>query len=212
MNIYQSVLLPPLLHLTMKNGELSRIRERLIPLARGRVLEVGCGSGLNLPYYKANVKELWAIDPNPTLMSMACRRAIDLPFTVEFLECTAETIPMDDRSFDTVVTTWTLCSVSDVAAALREMRRMLKPDGLLLFAEHGAAPDRAVRSWQDRLTPLWKRISGGCHLNRKPDDLLQDAGFQIDRLGTRYVRGPRAFTFMYEGQASVSEHEIVCSP
>lgn len=208
MGLYHSVLLPPLLHLAMKNAELKRIRERLIPLARGRVLEVGCGSGLNLPCYGRDVKELWAIDPSPALMSMAYRRAKDLPLAVEFLDCAAEAIPMDDRSFDTVVTTWTLCSVSDVVAALREMRRVLKPGGPLLFAEHGAAPDRAVRTWQDRLTPPWKRLAGGCHLNRKPDHELRAAGFRIDGLETRYIRGWRPFAFMYEGQASVPVQDV----
>ena len=208
MGLYHSLLLPPLLDWAMKNDELRRIRERLIPLARGRVLEVGCGSGLNLPYYGDDVKELWAIDPNPALISMACRRAKDLPFSIEFLERTAETIPMHDRSFDTVVTTWTLCSVSDIGSALHEMRRVLKPGGLLLFAEHGTAPDAAVRSWQDRLTPFWKRIAGGCHLNRKPDDELRAAGLRIDRLETRYIHGPRPFTFMYEGRASAPLEDV----
>src|SRR3546814_10617845 len=110
---------------------------------------------------------------------------------------------MDDQSFDAVVTTWTLCSVSDIAVALREMQRVLKPGGTLVFAEHGTAPNIAVRTWQDRLTPLWKRIAGGCHLNRKPDRELRAAGFRIDGLETRYIRGWRPFTFMYEGQASV---------
>src|SRR3546814_2767665 len=129
MGLYHSVLLPPLLHLAMKNAELRRIRERLVPLARGRVLEVGCGSGLNLPYYGPKVKELWAVDPSPALMSMAYRRAKDLPFAIEFLEHTAASVPMADRTFDTVVTTWTLCSVPDIAVALRAIRRVLNPGG-----------------------------------------------------------------------------------
>jgi len=202
MGLYDTLLLPPLLHLVMKNRELTRIRERLIPLTTGRVLEVGCGSGLNLPFYTGDVKELWAIDPNPALMSMACRRAKAVPFPVEFLEQSAETLSMDDRSFDTVVITWTLCSVADAEKCLREVRRVLKPGGTLLFAEHGAAPHASVRVWQERLTPLWRRIAGGCHLNRKPDELLRDAAFRIDRLEARYVRRPRPFTFMYEGIAT----------
>src|SRR3546814_650650 len=146
MGAYHSLLLPSLLDLAMKNVELRRIRERLVPLARGRVLEVGCGSGRNLPYYGHRVKELWAIDPCPALLSKAYRRAKDLPFVVEFLERTAETIPMDDQSFDAVVTTWTLCSVSDIAVALREMQRVLKPGGTLVFAEHG--PEFGSASWR----------------------------------------------------------------
>ena len=208
MGIYGSLVCPRLIHLAMKNDELTRIRERLIPFARGRVLEVGCGSGLNLLHYGREVKEVWAIEPDPVLMNMAWRRARGAPFAIEFLARTAEAIPMDDRSFDTVVTTWTLCSVSDLGRALQEMRRVLKPGGILLFAEHGVAPQATVRSWQERLTPMWRRIAGGCHLNRKPDDDLRAAGFRIERLETRYVRGPRPFAFMYQGQASASTQRI----
>lgn len=201
MGIYNSLLLPPVLHLIMKNRELTQIRKRLIPFARGRVLEVGCGSGLNIPYYGQDVRELWAIDPNPVLMSMAYRRAKGAPFSIEFLDCTAEKMPMDDRSFDTAVMTWTLCSVSDPETVLRELRRILKPNGTLLFAEHGTAPDAAVRFWQDRFTPFWVRIAGGCHLNRRPDDLMRATGFRIGHIEKSYIRGPRPFTFMYEGHA-----------
>lgn len=202
MGLYRTLVLPRLIDFAMRNRELLQIRRRLVPLACGRVLEIGCGSGLNLPYYTAEVKELLAIDPSGELIDMAYRRARIAPFPVKFLERTAEAIPMDDRSFDTVVITWTLCSVQDAEKALREMRRVLKPDGRLLFAEHGSAPHSAVRFWQEQITPIWQRIAGGCHLNRKPDDLLRAAPFRIERLETRYIRGPRPFSYMYVGCAT----------
>ncbi len=120
---------------------------------------------------------------------------------MELIEGSAERIPLDNRSIDTVVTTWTLCSIPDVQSALREMRRVLKPGGRLLFVEHGRAPDRGVAVWQDRLTPLWRRIGGGCHLNRAVDDLLETSGFKIERIEHGYMRGPKAIAFMYEGSA-----------
>jgi ubiquinone/menaquinone biosynthesis C-methylase UbiE len=120
---------------------------------------------------------------------------------VSMLQGTAEAIPLETASVDTVVTTWTLCSIPDVTAALAEMRRVLKPGGALLVVEHGRAPDAAVARWQDRLTPLWKPIAGGCHLNRKIDALIHDAGFAVTDLRAGYMRGPRPFTFMYEGRA-----------
>jgi ubiquinone/menaquinone biosynthesis C-methylase UbiE len=119
----------------------------------------------------------------------------------KLIEGTAEMIPLEDRSADTVMTTWTLCSIPDVRKALREMRRIMKPSGHLLFVEHGRAPDPNVRWWQDRLTPVWKRIGGGCHLNRAISSLIKDAGFTFDRLDTAYMRGPKPMTFMYEGRA-----------
>ena len=121
---------------------------------------------------------------------------------VELIEGSAEAIPLQNSSVDTVVTTWTLCSVPAVLDALHEMRRVLRPTGRLLFVEHGQAPDPNVRWWQDRLTPLWKRMGGGCHLNRAICDLIEEAGFQFDHIETGYMRRPRVLTFMYQGSAS----------
>jgi ubiquinone/menaquinone biosynthesis C-methylase UbiE len=119
----------------------------------------------------------------------------------ELIEGSAEALPLEDQSIDTVVTTWTLCTIPDVHAALREMRRVLKPSGTLLFVEHGRSPDEKVRRWQDRLTPVWKRLGGGCHLNRPIRELLEDSGFRIERIETGYMKGPKPLTFMYEGKA-----------
>jgi len=200
MGIYRDVILPKLCDLSMRNERLRPYRERVIGAAEGRVLEIGCGSGQNLPFYRQTVRELLALEPDPNLLAMA-RHAPDSGMQVNFIEASAEAIPLDDRSVDTVVTTWTLCTIPGSAAALSEMRRVLKPQGRLLFVEHGLSPDRGVRWWQDSLTPVWRRISGGCHLNRPIRSMIEDAGFRIDRIETGYMQGPKPMTFMYEGSA-----------
>src|SRR4051812_37087129 len=183
----------------MRHQELAAYRRRIVPAAQGRVLEIGIGSGLNLLFYGAGVETVIGLDPSSPLLTMAQTRAKAAP--VSMLQGTAEAIPLETASVDTVVTTWTLCSIPNVAAALADMRRVLKPGGALLFVEHGKAPDTAVARWQNRLTPLWKPIAGGCHLNRKIDTLIREAGFVVKDLRTGYMRGPRPFTFMYEGRA-----------
>jgi ubiquinone/menaquinone biosynthesis C-methylase UbiE len=201
MSFYQDVILPRLVHLSMRNGELLPYRRRVLSAAEGRVLEVGIGSGLNLPHYPATVREVIGLDPSTQLLSMA-RRAVDRSsFPVSFIEDTAEAIPLDSGSVDTVVTTWTLCSIHRCEQALREVRRVLRPGGQLLFVEHGLSPEEGVRRWQDRLTPLWKRIGGGCHLNWPIRTLVETAGFNIARIETGYAKGPRPMVFMYEGRA-----------
>ncbi len=176
-------------------------RERVIAAAEGRVLEIGIGSGLNLPLYARNVSDVIGLEPSPKLLTLA--RAMKHPGLplVQFINGSAEAIPLENATVDTAVTTWTLCTTPDASHALREMRRVLKPGGHLLFVEHGRAPDPNVVWWQDRLTPLWKRIGGGCHLNRAIGSLIESAGFQFDRFETGYMRGPKPMTFMYEGSA-----------
>ena len=202
MGFYNDFILPRLINLAMRNKELRPFRERVIGAAEGRVLEIGVGSGLNLPFYRAPVREILALEPAPRLLTMAknASRAIGVP--VKFLEASAEAIPLDEHSVDTVVTTWTLCSIPQAATALAEMRRVLRPGGKLLFAEHGQAPDASVRRWQDRLTPAWRYIGGGCHLNRPIGSMIEAAGFRVDRIETGYIPGPKPMTFMYEGGAS----------
>ena len=200
MGFYNDIILPRVCDLAMRNKQLRPYRERVIGAAEGRVLEIGIGSGRNLPFYRPQVTELLALEPSPQLTAMA-RHAGRPDIPVNFVEASAEAIPLDDRSVDTVVTTWTLCSIPDAAIALTEMRRVLRPSGKLLFVEHGMAPDRNVRRWQDWLTPVWKRISGGCHLNRPISTMIESAGFRIDRVEIGYMPGPKAMTFMYEGSA-----------
>jgi SAM-dependent methyltransferase len=201
MGIYQDQIVPLLINWSMRQKDLAAYRSRIIPAAAGRVLEIGIGSGLNLPFYSRNVTRVTGLEPSPKLLAMARRAERAGNGSVEFIEGSAEAIPLEDASVDTVVTTWTLCSIPDALRALRDMRRVLRPGGRLLFVEHGRAPDANVIWWQDRLTPVWKRLGGGCHLNRAIRTLIEGAGFQFDPLQTGYMRGPKPMTFMYEGSA-----------
>jgi ubiquinone/menaquinone biosynthesis C-methylase UbiE len=200
MGFYQDQIVPLLTSLSMRNGHLAAYRDRVVPAATGRVLEVGVGSGLNLPYYSADVQQVIGLEPSPKLLNMA-RHVGRRSFPVDLIEGSAEKIPLETATVDTVVTTWTLCTIPDVDRALLEMRRALKPSGRLLFVEHGRAPDPNVVWWQDWLTPIWKRVGGGCHLNRAIASLIEGAGFRLERLETGYMRGPKPMTFMYEGSA-----------
>ncbi|MBX9828064.1 MAG: methyltransferase domain-containing protein [Xanthobacteraceae bacterium] len=201
MGFYQDRILPHLINLAMRQRNLAIYRQRLMPAARGRVLEVGIGSGFNLPYYTANVERVVGLDPSPKLLEMTRGAAGRVRIPVDLIESSAESIPLDSGSIDTIVTTWTMCSIPDIQRALDEMRRVLRPGGRLLFVEHGRSPDLGVRRWQDALTPAWRRISGGCHLNRAISELIETAGFRVERLETGYTQGPRPMTFMYEGSA-----------
>lgn len=201
MSFYSERILPHLLSLAMRHKDLVAYRQRVVPAARGHVLEVGIGSGLNLPFYSSAVQEIFGLDPSFPLLAMTDRLARLSAARVTLLQGSAEAIPLETASIDTVVTTWTLCSIPKVRDALIEMRRVLKPNGQLLFVEHGAAPDHDVRRWQDRLTPLWKPVAGGCHLNQPISNLIGDAGFAVTDLRSGYMGSPRPFTFMYEGRA-----------
>jgi ubiquinone/menaquinone biosynthesis C-methylase UbiE len=201
MSVYGRWVLPVLTDLAMRNRVVRAERLRFVPRASGDVLEIGVGSGLNLAMYGAEVRMLHALDPSPQLLRMAGRRAADARVPVRFLRGSAEAIPLGAGAVDTVVTTWTLCVIPDPVRALREMRRVLRPDGCLIFVEHGRAPDPAVVAWQDRLTPLWRRIAGGCHLNRPIDRLLDQGGFQVTELDRGYTSGWRAASYLYRGLA-----------
>lgn len=201
MSFYNDVILPRLLDQAMRKEDFVDYRRRVGGAAQGRVLEVGIGSGLNLPFYGPGVTEIVGLEPSQALIAMASRRAQASGRAVSLLPGSAEAIPLDAGSVDTVVTTWTMCSIPDAGAALAEMRRVLKPGGDLLFVEHGRAPDPRVVRLQDWLTPVWKPLTGGCHLNRPIADLIGRAGFKVVDLRTGYARGPRPFTFMYEGLA-----------
>ncbi|HEV2356791.1 MAG TPA: class I SAM-dependent methyltransferase [bacterium] len=199
MAFYSDFVLPRLCDLAMRNRQLLPYRKRVVGSARGRVLEIGAGSGLNLPFY-GSVREILALEPVPRLIAMA-RRATSATVPVTFIEGSAEAIPLEDGTVDTVVTTWTLCSIPDADVALHEMRRVLRPGGRLVFVEHGLATEENVRRWQDRLTPLWRRVSGGCHLNRPIRAMIEGSGFRLERLETGYLPGPKMLNFTHEGSA-----------
>ena len=205
MSIYQEHVVPHLVKLAMRNRELEPYRERVLAGAEGRVLEIGIGAGPNLKLYPPSVKEILGLEPSAKLIGMARRAAVEFSHriaAVNFMEASAEAIPLDNNCVDTVVMTWTLCSIPAPLQALREMRRVLKSGGQLLFVEHGESPDERVKKWQDRLTPMWKHIAGGCHLNRPISVLLEQAGFHVTHLTTGYMKhGPKPMTFLYEGIA-----------
>ena len=201
MGLYARHVLPCLLHAAMRQDVLRPFRARVAGAAEGRVLEIGIGSGLNLPLYGAAVRELVGIDPSAALLGRARRAAAGARMPVGLVEGSAEALAFEDASFDAVVTTWSLCMIPDAGRALAEARRVLRPGGSLLFVEHGRAPEPGVARWQDRLDPLWSRIAGGCHLNRPMDALLRRNGFRLDALATCRVPGPRTHTFLYEGRA-----------
>lgn len=202
MGFYDRVIFPRLMHLVMGFGELPEYRRRVVPAAEGRVLEIGIGSGLNAPLYTDRVSDVIGLDPHETLNRMARERVSRAAVPIHVVNGSAERIPLDRGDVDTVVMTWTLCSIADPIQALREMRRVLKPGGQLLFIEHGSAPDAGVARWQDRLTPLWKRLAGGCHLNRHIDRLIREAGFALPTLETGYLEGPRFAAYCYWGRAT----------
>ena len=202
MGLYRRYILPRVVHFTCGLKPNMRQREKVVPRARGRVLEIGIGSGLNLPYYdSAKVSKLWGLDPSPEMIRMAKRTAGSLPFEVEFIGLPGDEIPLADHSVDTVVVTYTLCTIPDTAPALRQMNRVLRPGGELIFCEHGAAPDASVRRWQDRLNPIWKQLGGGCNLNRPIPMLIEAGGFRITSLDTMYLPGWRPASFNYWGTA-----------
>lgn len=199
--LYQRLVVPYLVHLSMGQERLVAHRRHVVPRAIGRVLEIGVGSGLNFRFYVEEAGQIVGIDPSPKLLAMA-RAAVHTTISrVGLIEGSAEALPLEDRSVDTVVSTWTLCSIPEVELALREMRRVLRPSGTFLFVEHGEAPESNVARWQHRLDPVWTRLAGGCHLDRPIDRLITDAGFAIDRLDAGYMEGPKVLTFLYEGVA-----------
>jgi ubiquinone/menaquinone biosynthesis C-methylase UbiE len=201
MSLYSKFVLPYLTDFAMRDKAARARRSQLVPRAEGIVLEIGIGSGLNLPFYSSAVKHLHAVDPSPELLAMTRKKVEPMTFPVDLRCESAERLSLDGRSVDTIVMTWALCTIPDPARALREMRRVLKPQGRMIFIEHGLSPDSGVRAWQNGLNPIWSRVAGGCNLNRKIDDLLISSGFNIVELRTAYLPGPQPFTYTYEGCA-----------
>ncbi len=203
MGFYDQYLLPRLLNLAMKAPEMTRLRRQLVPLASGRVLEIGVGSGLNLPFYPQGV-QVTGVDPSLELQHYAREMAGQAQLDVEFLAVSAEAIPIADQTFDTALVTWSLCTIPDPNAALREVRRLLKPKGKLIFIEHGESPEPSIAAWQRRINPVWNKLAGGCHLNRRPDHSLLANGFKLVDLTEGYIPGPKIATYSYRGIATIA--------
>lgn len=200
-NWYERNLLPYLINLACGTKPIRKQRMKVIPQARGRVLEVGIGTGLNLPYYdRSRVETIVGVEPTLRMHRLALKQIQRAGLAVQFVGLSAEKLPLADASFDSVVCTYTLCTIADPVAALREMRRILVPGGKLLFSEHGRAPEEDVRRWQTRLQPYWSKISGGCLLDRDVPALLQKAGFACD-VQSRYIPGPKLLSYHYWGEA-----------
>ena len=202
MKLYDRHVLPHLIDFACGMGAVMKTRAQIVPQAEGRVLEIGIGSGLNLSFYDpAKVSVIVGVDPSAAMQKLAQQRAAQISIPVEMIALELGQIQAADASFDSIVCTFTLCTIPDAMAALQEMRRVLKPGGKLLFSEHGLAPDLPVVRWQNRLTPLWKPFSGGCHLNRDIPALIRAGGFSIGQLDSSYLKGPRPMTWVSRGWA-----------
>jgi len=193
----------------MKQAAFGPLRESVLAQASGAVLEIGFGTGANVPFYSSGIRSVTAIDPNPGMVSIAGSQIPNNPTLVspvQWIIASGEALPFLSHSFDSVVSTMTLCSVPKVSVAIQEVHRVLNPGGKFLFLEHGQSPDRSVRWWQDRLTPYWKHLGDGCHLNRPMAELIQAQSWSVPSLKTLYLRGvPKPFAYFYQGCAVKKE-------
>ena len=204
MNLYNKYVLPKVIDWACSQKPMMKQRSKIIPLAQGNVLEIGIGSGLNIPFYKeGSITHLTAIDPSVETWQKNKINFKELAFNFEFIKAFAEDIPADNNSFDTVVLTYSLCTIPDTEKALNEIRRVLKANGKLLFCEHGKAPDKVVQKWQNRINPLWKHVAGGCHLNKEIPQLIKGNGFKLKQLESMYIPGWKPASFNYWGTAEI---------
>jgi len=204
MGWYDDKILPKLIDLSCGTKPIHKQREKVVPLATGDVLEIGFGGGLNLPYYnRDSVRKVWGLEPSEGMRKRADKLIAETDVDVELIDLPGEKIPLEDNSVDTVLVTYTLCTIPDAAAALEGMRRVLKPNGRLLFTEHGRAPDAGVRRWQERLNPGWKKLAGGCNINRDIVKIIEDAGFSMAEDNRMYIPGIRLFSYNYWGTAKL---------
>jgi ubiquinone/menaquinone biosynthesis C-methylase UbiE len=206
MSFYDERVLPHVINFACSTKPVRKQREKIVPLAEGDVLEIGFGSGLNLPYYDAQkVRKIWGLEPSEGMRRKAQPMVDASSLDVEFIDLPGESIPLEDDSVDTVLVTYALCTIPDAITALEGMRRVLKPGGSLLFCEHGIAPDEGVRRWQHRLNPAWGRIAGGCNMNRDIPELITQAGFKVTADERMYVPGAKILSFNYWGRAKAAQ-------
>ncbi|NKB97195.1 MAG: methyltransferase domain-containing protein [Pseudomonadales bacterium] len=201
-NFYEAHILPRIIDKACGQPPMTKLRARYLAQAEGRVLEIGIGSGLNLPHYPQAVESITGVDPVEALTVKAASRAENIQAHVDVIGVSGEEIPVSSESFDTVVCTWTLCSIPNPEAAVSEMYRALKPGGKLIFVEHGSSDDINIQKWQRRLEPIWKVIGGGCHLTRRADELIKGGGFNLLSFESGYQPGPKFASFMMHGLAS----------
>ena len=201
MGFYEEQILPRFIDIALGGRQFARLRARVAAQLDGEVIEIGFGSGHNVPYYPPSVKRVRAVDPATVGRKLAAKRIAATSVPVEYVGLDGQSLPLEDGTVDHVLTTWTLCTIPDVRTALIEIRRVLCPGGVLHFLEHGRSPERKVAHWQDRLTPFQRRIAGGCHLNRPIDQIVADSGLEVTRMDNYYVKGPKAFGYMFEGAA-----------
>ena len=203
MSFYDKYILPKVLNCTCASKPIRYQRDKIVPLAEGVVLDVGIGSGLNIPFYnKSKINYLYGLDPSKELLDIAKSIAKENQLEVDFLQCSAESIPLPDKSIDTVLITYTMCTIPDVALSNSEIMRVLKDDGKLLFCEHGLAPDKHIAKWQKRINPLWGKIAGGCNLNRDIPKLISSSGFKISSMEEMYLPStPKFAGYNYWGVA-----------
>ena len=196
MGLYERVVVSRMIDKACGTKPVRYQRKKVVPFAEGRVLEIGVGSGLNIPFYDpAKVTHLWALEPSAAMLRRAAGRIEAAPFPIEPLALEGERIPLDDASADSILVTYTLCTIPGVIEALEGMRRVLKPGGKLLFCEHGLAPDEKVRRWQNRINPIWRPLSGGCNVNRDIPALIKQGGFAVEKIDTMYLPGPNMLKF-----------------
>jgi len=202
MSFYEERVLPHLINWACSTKPQRKQREKFVHLAKGDVLEIGFGTGLNLPYYdRDNIRKIFGLEPSEGMRRKAQPNVIESGLDVEFIDLPGEQIPLEADSVDTVLVTYTLCTIPDALTALEGMRRVLKPGGTLLYCEHGIAPDDDVQRWQQRLNPGWRKLAGGCNMNRDIVSLIEGSGFEITNDERMYIPGPRILNYNYWGSA-----------
>ena len=205
MSFYEKYILPRILNFACASEPITYQRKKVVPLAEGKILEVGIGSGLNLPFYdKSKIEEIWGIDPSEELNAMAKKVAIEECMNVNFITSSAEDIPFPNDYFDTVLITYTMCTIPSVLQANKEIKRVLKSSGKMIFCEHGVSPDENIKKWQKRLNSIWGKIAGGCNINRNIPMLIKDSGFKIEEMDEMYLpKTPKIAGYNYWGYARV---------